>query len=394
MNKRQKKSLLFVAPAAGIITGFVLGFSLLTPPSKNQIAMVSPVSSVELKDFTGSVKGISIAAADSHTFNKPVSVLLLGFDGRKGDKNPRCDAIHMISYLPEEGKIRLTNVPRGTSVNMPSEGTGSAYLANSCHTMGIDFAVSKIEKITGTKADYLVKVNFSQTLGILRILGFPTTPTLQFLRNRRYLIGDNQRSHNQALFIKDMVKNHLTQFSSLPKPIKYLIYNMVETDIDYEVADSLLTQIVQSNILSDSSNFELATKPEPRFQIADIHYQEEDFQNLEEWQSEGDYKMYQENLETYLQNLIDRAQKYQDAGRADYVYQLLKTPFAQQLWLQVENQDKRNQFHFNLLKYYIFGSPDREKSAKLVLDFETEMETIGQAEFKQNAEKLMDLLRV
>src|SRR3989304_4267090 len=45
-------------------------------------------------------------------------------------------------------------------------------------------------------------------LGLLRKMKLPTTPTLKYLRNRKYGIGDYQRSHNQAIFLKDMLIEH------------------------------------------------------------------------------------------------------------------------------------------------------------------------------------------
>lgn len=335
------------------------------------------------------------ASAPSPTpvfLTKPINVLLLGVDGRRGDKNPRCDAIHFFSFDPTLGKILITSVPRGISVNLTNVATPSAYLGNSCHVMGVDFAVSQISKITGLKPDYLVKVGFSQTLGILRTLNFPTTPTLQFLRNRRYGIGDYQRSHNQALFLKQAIIDYLPLFMKLPKPIQYLAYKMLDTDLPFETASQALNQIVISGINKNPNNIELVTKPAPTYKTRDLTFDSNEYASPSSWQNDKEYQTYQSEIIAYLENLVERGNLLLERKQDSAAYSTIKTPFNQQLWLQVEDDKKRHLIHFNMLKIYVLSSPDKNQSSSFLFDFITEMEAYKQDELKKEGEKLLKII--
>ncbi len=325
---------------------------------------------------------------------QPLTILLLGLDSRRGDQRPRCDAIHLVTFSPPEEKIIITSVPRGIHVDLENVATPSAYLGNSCHIKGIDYAVAEIIRITNLHPDHIIKINFSQALGVLRILNIPTTPTLQFLRDRKsYYWGDNQRSHNQALFIKDMILNHTHQVASLPKTIKKLAFKMVDTDsLDFETADSILNWVVKNNLPQKPDQIELVTKPTPTYKINDVHFEQSKFATESAWQNDKDFQAYQQELESYLKNLVGQAEKYLDSGQKDSALKLLKTPFSQQLWLQLENDPLRNQFHLALLRLYVLSSKDKDEASILLLDFITEMEMVKSEELKKQAEELMKSL--
>lgn len=384
----------------------VAGFLLFASKKPNsQIVLISPLARTvsaqtvspastfgQLVNDTTESLPTPIPTTITKKMDRPVNILLLGLDGRRGDKNPRCDTIHMLSFNPAEGKILITTVPRGTLVELSAVERESRYLGNSCHLAGIDFAVSAIEKLTGIHPDHIVKVEFSQTLGILRLLNFPTTPTLQFLRNRHYPRGDYQRGRNQALFIKDMMVSHFEQFTQLPKPIQYLAFKMVETDIDFEKAIFLLNQILESGVTKDSSRIEIVTKPQLFFPLKELHFSEEEFLDESAWQNDSEFKNYQNNLEDYFANLISRAEGLYQASKNSQAFQLIATPFNQQLWLQLEDEDKRHHLHFDLLRLFVITSPEKSNLTSLLLDFITEMETVNQTELKVKAEKLLEII--
>jgi len=337
---------------------------------------------------TGSVHASNILGTTDKKVITPINILLLGFDGRRGDSNPRCDAIHMISFYPSAGKIRITTVPRGTTIKLSKNGD-ETIVANSCHTMGIDFTVKQIEKITGIHPDAIVKVGFSQTLGALRLIDLPTTPTLQYLRNRRYGIGDYQRSYNQAQFLKDMLVSHFEQLAALPKPIQYLLFQMIDTDMDFEEANQLASQLAASKIFTNPENIELVTKPADNKLRRDISFAESIYGQETDWQNDPEFKTYQGNLEAYLENLIQKADRLIETKKGKSAYNSIKTPFSQRLWLQIENEDKRDLLHFEMLKSYIFSSGDKNGSITLLQDFISEMETFEKPELKKQAEELL-----
>ncbi len=322
--------------------------------------------------------------------HEPMTLLLLGLDSRRGSQTARCDAIHLITFSPPEEKIVITSVPRNTHVDLPEVATPDAYLANVCEYRGIDSGVKEIARIADLQPDSIVKVNFSQTLGILRLLGMPTTPTLQFLRNRRsYLIGAYQRSHNQALFLKDMILDHARQVADLPTPVKQILFKMLKTDsLDFKTANSILNWLVKNELWEKPEKIELVIKPKPFYKAIDIHFAASDYPNKDSWQNDQEFQTYQENLKSYLQSLVKKGEEYLVNNKKESLYQLLDTPFAQQLWLQLENDQERNQFHFDLLRLYVLSLDNKDEASLLVQDFMAEMEIVKEIELKNKAEEL------
>ncbi len=389
MDRKKKLTILIVFFNTLTLCFATLIFTL--PKTKTETPFLSPIPvGYEVKGNTNILGATVYAAASFSEITqpaKPVNILFFGLDGRKGDKTQRCDAIHMINIDLTNRKIQIHSVPRGTIVEIPNTPKQLSYLANSCSLMGIDFAKAKIEKITGLTADYVVKIGFSQALGIFRTVGLPTTPTLQFLRNRRYGIGDNQRSYNQANFLKSMGIAHLEEYYKLPKPIKYLIYKMADTSIDFETADNLVSKIIETGILNDPDNIEIKIHLPRKMKIKEITYTPDG----QTKQNDKDFEAYQRGLELYLENLINKGDNFLSTGRLTNLYQLVKIPFAQKLWLQIEDEEKRNQYNYELLRLFTLSTPDKEQVNSLILDFITQMETEDQPVFIEKGEKLLNI---
>ncbi len=361
--------------------------------SKNQeTTIISPLPQASVPNLNPQLSENNLRLEDNeNSFKNGVNILLLGLDGRRGDKNPRCDAIQLVSFNFENNKVLITSIPRGTEVTtrLAGEGNQTNYLSNWCHFLGADFAPSAVEKITGIKPDYTLKLGFSQALGILRAVNLPTTPALQFLRNRSYGIGDLQRSRNQAQFIKDLLIGHLELANKLPNILKYIIYQMVETDIPFEKALSLFDKISSSEILKNPNNIVLATKPNPETKLKELHFRESNYKDGD-WQKDKEFKAYQNNLEAYLENLISKTEKLTKAKNYTAAYQLIKTPFSQEIWLQIEDSVTRDNFHLNLLSLYVKSSPEKADLSSQVLDFITEMETAKKDDYKKRGEELLN----
>lgn len=315
-----------------------------------------------------------------------INVLLLGLDGRAGDNRPRCDGIHMLSFLEKENKIIITSVPRGTYIYLPEVASQSAYIANSCHYRGIDYAVLEIEKITGIHPDYIVKVGFSQAAGVFRLLGIPTSDALQFLRNRRTLLGDFQRSHNQALFIKDMITKYFDTFMNYPKAVKYIAFTLLDTNIDYNQALDLLEKIQKSGLHRNPDNIVLTVKPVPNYILSDTHY---DF-NQTNTVSDQEYLAYQNSINQLLANVIYNANYYYASNSMAISQQIIATPFNQRLWEQVEDGELRNEFHFQLLRLFVLSSSNPKDHTGLVKDFIEQMEIYQDVSTSQKAKQLLD----
>jgi len=382
---------------------------IISPLAKSALAknikfdqLISPTPTYQLAT-AGNSQNIPPQRDPDRSVETKTNILLLGLDGRKGDSRPRCDSMHMISLDSSDETITITTVPRGIVIPSAKLATTSSYLGNTCHTFGIDYTIKTLEKITGIHPDHIVKVGFSQTLGLLRYINLPTTETLQFLRNRRYGIGDYQRSHNQALFIKDMITSRLEQLNNLPKPIKYLMFRALDTTMDFEEAQLLLDQVIASGIYKDPDKIVLITKPDNSRRIADIH-----FSNLmalpagRQAGSSGqkvllatvsnndDFNSYQNNLTTYLQNLTTRADNLLKRNNHLAAYKIVSTPFSQKLWLQLEQETLRYRFQYEMLRIYVLTNPDSSNLSTLLLDYLVEMESLGQIQYQSKGQELLD----
>jgi anionic cell wall polymer biosynthesis LytR-Cps2A-Psr (LCP) family protein len=357
-------------------------------------ALISPLAYTQGTDLVLGLQieqtGQKVQPVVSNSFiQTPINILLLGLDSRIGDTNPRCDAIHIFTIDPLGKQITITSIPRGTPLTYAGL-QEDTIIANACHTYGKDFAIAQIEKIAGIKVDYVVKVGFSQTLGVLRTLGLPTTPTLQFLRNRKYAIGDNQRSRNQAQFLKDQIVSHLKYIRTLPKPVQYVAYKTLDTDLDFDLASAILKTVDELGITSDASRITLVSKPNLSPYIKELHLEQTDLSDTS-WMNDVEYKTYQNEISTYIENLIIRA-GIRLSSDPTSAHKLIEVPFTQKLWLQIENEQKRNQYHFDILKLYVSSSNNIQQETAKVLDFISEMDTVKNSVLKQKAQEYLDSL--
>ncbi|MCL4338373.1 LCP family protein [Patescibacteria group bacterium] len=388
MKKLPKISLFLTTLFFAVI--FSLTYSYASHPKET--VFLSPLPT-ENKSKSNMILIKSINTNNFQTLPEKTNILLLGLDARKGDASPRCDAIHMITIDNTQGIITITSVPRGTIVNTPGVDKESDYISNACHYMGIKYAVDLISKITGITPDYTVKVGFSQTLGILRMLELPTTPALEFLRNRSLPYGDNQRSHDQALFIKDIIAKHASDISSLPQPLRYILYQMVDTDMPYNTAETIFDNLAKEGTFKNPGLITLVTKPDNSYNLQNLHF-DPDIYASGDWMKNTDYENYQKDLETYLDNLLLKSEDYIASGNVQDSFKLLNVPFSQQLWLQIDATGKRNDYHYRLLTDYVLSNPDKTQNSFLVEDFVKEMKTEKQFDFETKGENLLKTLHV
>lgn len=324
-----------------------------------------------------------------------VHVLVLGLDARKDWEAPHCDAIHLFSLNTMDWSMDITSVPRGTYAALPRGGTYAPtdwYVANACSFGGLEYGMEQIQKITGVKADYYVTVNFSQVYGILRTFELPTSKSIQWLRHRQsYQIGDPQRSHNQALFMKDLIVGQLNRFRQPAAPtFMYLLYNMVDTDMDFGTAKALLQGYIEARIDEHPDHIRLAMKP--YFPVTDYHF---DF----------------ENPDPQIEALMDRIRPYlssEDLSGKDleqyqseintFLDEQLKTPegvegiVKKQLWLQVEDDATRFDYHYRYMDAYakqLIARGEKDLAHTKVTDFILEYTALQNEAMVKKGEALL-----
>ncbi|HRH23046.1 MAG TPA: hypothetical protein PK295_00225 [Candidatus Magasanikbacteria bacterium] len=321
-----------------------------------------------------------------------VRVLLIGLDKRVGQTTGHCDVIQMITIDTKQEKVTITAVPRGTYSPLPP-GTGVTssdyYVSNSCGLGGIEYGINQIEKILGMKADYLVIVGFSETLGVLRSLRLPTTETLQWLRQRHaYAIGEPQRAHNHSTFLKQMLLGYVPdEPSKMDKALHYVVYKIVKTDLSFDEAEAIVTALSKMKISEHSDNITLAMRP--AHTVADIPYIPDE---LEEYLDstlgrikgslgENDYSgTSRDQIQKTLLDMIEAKKKDP---------QFITWAFENNLWLQIEDEPTRLQAQYDFLKSYLKLEKDEAKRKTLIADYTLEMEHGGQEQWAVKGRELL-----
>lgn len=364
------------ALTAFITVNFLFLISSFFPTMANiNNSFISPVNLNQSKEINTKVE-------DSAAINnfKDYNILLLGLDARHGDSRPRCDAIHIFSLSGESDSLIITSIPRGTKVDIPQTSTESAYIANNCHINGIDDTISKIEKISGIKIDAYVSVGFSEVIGLLRSINLPTTSTLQYLRNRRYVIGDYQRSHNQAMFLKDMILTHFEQVHNMPSDLRKFLFKSLNTNLDYDTAENIFEQFYKQKIYQNKDNIILVTKPERNKYVKDLHL-DSDQSQTESPEEKSDFDNYQSDIENYLKELTAKSTNLIKSGKTTNAYDILKTPYNQNLWWQIEDEKVREDIHFNLFKAYYDSIPDANLKKQTFDEYMNELKLFNRQDY-------------
>lgn len=332
-----------------------------------------------------------VSFGDSHQIN----ILLLGLDARKDWDNPHCDAIHLFTLDIENWNMHITSVPRGTYAYIPGSWLPTDYyVSNACGIMGLEYGIAQIEKILGVKTDYYVTVNFNQVLGIVRMFDLPTTETLQWLRHRQgYAIGDPQRSHNQAVFIKDMIIGHLARFrSDFTGPMTYVLYNLVDTNMDYVTAKTLLDGFVTAEVDTRPEDIRISMKP--FHETVDYHFDTEN--------PTAQLDQFYSFLSTVLPDDVftDRSLEEIQAELVAYLSERLANGDTvedivdMQLWLQIEDDTTREELHYQFVEAFAYELVEQDSEAvmALVSDYILEKEALQLEDWEDQGRGLLQYL--
>lgn len=359
-------------------------------PSLGQEVLLSPLANSSYSQTGNNSNPIPFAETDRKDEPSLQHILLLGLDARMNDTKPRCDAIHILTINPKEKSLTITSISRGTPIT--AEGTPeNTYIANLCHNLGVDATIPYIGKIAQIHVDHVIKIGFSQTFGLLRLMQLPTS-TLQFLRNRSYPTGDHQRSHNQAVFIKDSLVNYLSSYASFPKPLRYIAYTLIDTSLSFDQTEDILNTLLQMQIQNNPDHIYLITQPSSDTVMVDMHANQTRFTTVENPEKDSQYQLFQKNLISSLENVISRASSFLEKNNKKSAFKLISPPFGHKIWLQIGDTATRNHYHLQLLTLYVLASDDK-KNSSYVLDFMTQMDQTGEKDFYNQAEELLNQIK-
>ena len=378
------------------ITAVTLGFWISTKATLSYRArqlekQEQEIQNKAIQNIIDTHRDINSTNTDPLGDDKIARILFIGLDKRVGDQNGHCDMIQLITINNKIGTINITAVPRGTYSPLPAgKGATSSdyYVSNACGFGGLDYGIKQIEKILGVKADYLVVVGFSETIGILRNLKLPTTETIQWLRNRHgYAIGEPQRAHNHSTFIKQMmIKYAPTKTTQLDKALQYIVYKLVKTDLSFAQTQQILETISAMDIVGHPEKITLSMRP--LYPYKDISYDPEKInQNLEEtlgpikhFLSKEDYSGV--TTATLQARLLDTIEK--NKTNPEFV----SWAYDNNLWLQIENQNQSLTTQYSLLVSYL-PSLEKQNRESVLTDYILEMENRGEAIWEQRGKNLL-----
>ena len=324
--------------------------------------------------------------------DKMVQILFIGLDTRVGQKNGHCDAIQLISIDNNTETITITAVPRGTYSPLPP-GTGilpsDYYVSNACGLGGLEYGIQQIEKILGIKADYLVVVNFSETLGIFRILGLPTTETLQWLRNRHgYTIGEPQRAHNHSTFIKQMmIKFVPIKKTKLETALQYIVYKIIKTDLSFQESQKIIDAVSAMDVANYPEKIQLTMRP--LYPVQEIPYDSEHIgEYLDQTLGPIKYLLAKDDYseisgETVQEKLLSIIEENKNNP------EFLSWAYKNNLWLQIEDGNKRLSVQYDVLVYYLSSLPTKQERESLIADYILEMENRDEPLWQEKARKLL-----
>lgn len=398
-NKQKTMLFIIIIIIIGILGGvfyFYNSWKTITKVTIDDVQQKTREKRLENTDVSASSTTSTVALPDE------INVLLLGLDSRHTTSSARCDAIHMFTVNTKEKTVEITSVPRGTHVFIPGNyAEDQQYVANSCAIMGFDYAIKEIEKIMEKKSDYIVKVGFSQVLGGLRALKLPTTESLMWLRNRKgFLIGDHQRSHNQAMFIKDIALKKIDLFKNPALlPLAKALYSYVDTDLDFASFYALLRDFADSGINEHPERVTLSMKP--NYVVKDYHF---DFNNPGAMEKRFPIIVPTTTIPTSTENnststvevFIPRSLESIQKEIINFINNQLKQNkpldeiIRKKLWMQVENENIREDFHFRIMQRLVQVEPNFRNKFKIIHEYIDEKKVL---EFDSWAKKGEEFLR-
>lgn len=324
-----------------------------------------------------------------------IAILLLGLDARYTTSTARCDAIHLFVVNTKNKTIHITSVPRGTYVHIPGNvAEDQQYISNSCSLVGYDYAIDQIEKMVGHKTDYVVKVDFSKSLGILRAMKLPTTESLQWLRNRHsFLIGDHQRSHNQAVFMKDVAIKKIALFKSPAMlPVAKVLHSYVDTNLDFESFYTLLREFAEAGLDEHPEWIELSMVP--NYKTTDYHF---DFNNPSSMLTR--FPTIPERPPSSTTSTIATTTPRTLASIQNELIRFMKRRLTskvpltdivnKRLWLQIEDDATREDLHFKITERLVRDESDKQKQIDIITSYIQEKEALDLLEWADKGKALM-----
>lgn len=298
----------------------------------------------------------SNASGSSSNFGnaKRINIALIGVDGRFGSSGGHADANHILSIMPEIGKIEIISIPRDTYVDCGYEdSTGLNKLTVFYMGNGRNAYLQEIAKISNLgSVPYYIEFGFSQAMGILRWLGFNSSQTLQVLRSRKsFAVGDYQRVYNQAQFIRQAMVRNFGLMSGTLRPIVLRgILALVRTNLTYDKAVEITEALNNTNFAQSADNISIKVRPSLKvnFKVFDFSNQESvsslrNQLNLDKIAEHDTTAFQPKDFQLYLSNKIEKiifTAAKDTAKNPTLAINKVRNIYNQKIWLQIADTHK------------------------------------------------------
>jgi anionic cell wall polymer biosynthesis LytR-Cps2A-Psr (LCP) family protein len=283
-----------------------------------------------------------------------INIALIGVDGRFGSSGGHADANHILSIMPDIGKIEIISIPRDSYVYCGYEdSTGLNKLTVFYMARGKKAYLDTIAKIARLgSVPYYIEFGFSQAMGILRWLGFNSSQTLQVLRTRKsFAVGDYQRVYNQAQFIRQaMVRN----FGLLNGPLRPVVLRgilaLTRTNLTYDKTIEIADALGKTSFAESADNISIKVRPSLRvnFKVFDFTDQQSvsslrnnlDLDHIAEKDTTAfSPKDFQGYLTKKIEGIIYSAAK-DTLKNPTLAINKVKNIYTQKVWLQIADTQK------------------------------------------------------
>jgi hypothetical protein len=240
---------------------------------------------------------------------------------------------------------------------------GKEIIADTYSIGGKELTIECVEQFLDLDIDYYAIVGFSEAQAIFEKLGYNGEETLQVLRSRKaYLIGDPQRSHNQAIFIASEIMRNYPHFKNYPTLGRALLFvgrEIVDTNMPFE----LIVQVSDLYLENGLNGIDLMMKPEHHMmEVTDIEITpdtisdilEEQKEKLEE--NEEAMKDIQETeeedappMEDYLSGIIYYHRRILVIDYRNIIMRN-RSRYDNHLWYQVKSKKLSEKLHFDFME--------------------------------------------
>lgn len=320
-----------------------------------------------------------------------INIAVIGVDSRMGDNYVKhADANHILSIIPDSGRIEITSIPRDTYADAGyDDTTGLNKLTLVYANRGLRTYLHEATRIAELdKIDYWVEVGFSQAMGIIELFGHKDSKSaLQVLRSRQGLGGDDyQRCYNQGQFIRQNILRHFNKFDGFTGDL--LLRGgllLVNSNLSKEKADDIFGELKKHGFPKDSNAVTVRVRPRvlPKYKVYDFTKDETYNQLKNKIERYNDHRLKHDtsfskskltDVFLRLSGVIKQA-RTDSAKRPQLVVNKLHSYFAQRAWLQIPDLSQRETIRGSVESllvsaYERLKKPEEAKRTRDILDYE------------------------